>query len=200
MVAYVRSNFSITGAEILAWARRLAGDRQLPPWLQRVEAEHTRNERRADEKLLDRFVWVRTDADGAKAEAVGFDAIFEKEEEILVSELEAERTPEVARRYMAENQNSFTRLENLQRKKDQWNPRKRGIYWKKIVEGTRERDRDFVKVMKEANNKRINRESLKDTLTKYTMRKATSVMSRLTVGWNWDPRMDGLRLLFARWL
>lgn len=104
MVAYFRSNFSITGAEILAWARRLAGDRQFPPWLHRVEAEHTRNERRAEEKLLDPFAWLTTDADGAEAEAVGFDAILEKEEESLVSEVEAERTPEVARRYMAENQ------------------------------------------------------------------------------------------------
>lgn len=108
MEAYLRSNLSITGAETLAWARRLAGDRQLPPWLHLVEAEHTRYERRADEKLLDRLVWFRTDADGAEA-------TFEREEEeSLAREVEAERTPEVARRYMAEDQNS-----TLERKKDQ---------------------------------------------------------------------------------
>ena len=107
MEAYLRSNLSITGAETLAWARRLAGDLQLPPWLHLVEAEHTRYERRADEKLLDRLVWFRTDADGAEDEAAGFDAILERgEEESLVREVDAERTPEVARRYMAEDQNS----------------------------------------------------------------------------------------------
>jgi hypothetical protein len=43
------------------------------------------------------------DADGAETEAVSLEAILEREEESLA---EAERTPEVARRYMAANQNS----------------------------------------------------------------------------------------------
>lgn len=104
MEAYLRSNLSITGAETLAWARRLAGDLQLPPWLHLVEAEHTRYERRADEKLLDPLVWLITDADGAEDEAAGAEA--REEEESLVRVVEAERTPAVARRYMAEDQNS----------------------------------------------------------------------------------------------
>lgn len=144
MVAYFRSNFSITGAEFLDWARRLAGDRQLPPWLHRVEAEQTRNERRADEKLLDRFVWLRTDdGKGAETEAVSVEAILEREEESLV---EAERTPEVARRYMAANQNSWNDWENLpdQKKKDQNETLENGMFdLKKIVEGTKERDREI---------------------------------------------------------
>lgn len=113
MEAYLRSNLSITGAETLAWARRLAGDLQLPPWLHLVEAEHTRNERRADEKLLDRLVWLRTDADGAEAEAAGVEAILERgeEEESLVRVVEAVRTPEVARRYMAEDQKTLLHKE-----------------------------------------------------------------------------------------
>lgn len=98
MVAYFCSNLSIKGVETLAWARRLAGDRQLPPWLHRVEAEHTRNERRADEKLLHGFLWLRTDVSGGEAEAVGVELILESEEEE-----EECFVREVARRYMAEN-------------------------------------------------------------------------------------------------
>lgn len=154
MVAYFRSNFSITGVEFLAWARRLAGDPQLPPWLHRVEAEQTRKERRAEEKLLDRFVWLRSDdADGAETEAVSLEAILEREEESLA---EAERTPEVARRYMAANQNSWRDLRNLQRKEEgsKWNTRKWEIWdWKKIVEWTRERERETEKRFRQASDR-----------------------------------------------
>lgn len=158
MVAYFLSNLSITGAELLAWARRLAGDRQFPPWLHLVEAEHTRNERRADEKLLDRFVWLRTDADGAEAGAAGVDAIFEREEEeSLDSDVEAERTPAVARRYMAENQNSLRDCgeKNSPEEEEINESLENGTFiWRrswKEQRRERERERDFVKLLRDPN-------------------------------------------------